>query len=115
MTTQYVLFIVINNIKRFKAVRNKLISLDCNRFTAIDTYGSTELYTDMEFSRLMADTMGEQDSKKYNKTLMMVVESEEVCLKIMDEVQSVMNTEPNKPGGGIMFTIPIVKSHGVRF
>lgn len=115
MKTQYILFLIINNIKKFKDVKKKLIELDYKRFTVIDTYGSTDLSTKMEYSKLLADTMGERDDKKYNKTVFLILDSEEEVIKVMDELEETININTKKPGKGIMFTVPIIMSHGVRF
>lgn len=115
MKTQYVLFLILNDIKRYKDVKKKLIELKYNRFTVIDTIGSTNTFNNMKFSNMFSSTMGETDDKKYNKTLLLVLETEEEVEKIMDEMESTINIDPSKPGKGIMFTIPIIKSSGVRF
>ncbi len=46
---------------------------------------------------------------------MLVLPDEEQVLYVMDELEQILHMDPKKPGKGIMFTIPILTSQGVRF
>lgn len=86
-----------------------------NRFTVIDTYGTTDVLSSMEFSNMLTSTMSGQSNKSYNKTIFMVLQDEEHAIEVMDAVEEVQNLEIMRPGKGIMFTIPIFTSEGVRY
>lgn len=115
MNKGYVLFVIINDAKRFKLVKDKLREMDYNRFTVMDTYGTTDVVDSLEFSSMLSGTMSGQNNKKYNKTLYLVVQTEAEVKDIMDALEAVQNLDYLKPGKGIMFTIPLYTSHGVRF
>jgi len=115
MEKSYLLMIILNDVKRYRKVKSKLQELGCNRYTVIDTYGTTDILEGMEFSNMLRSTLSGQTSKSYNKTIFMVLPSEEEVMTTMDAVESVQHIDVNKPGKGIMFTIPIYTSKGVRF
>ncbi len=115
MEKSYVLFIILNDAKRFRQVKVKFKELGYSRYTVMDTYGTTDVLTSMEFSNMLSGTMSGQSNKSYNKTIFMVLESEEDVETVMDAVEEVQNIDIMKPGKGIMFTIPIMRSEGVRF
>ena len=107
--------IILNDIKRYRKVKAKFKELGYNRYTVLDTYGATDILSSMEFSNMLTGTLSGQSNKRYNKTIFMVLPSEEELLYVMDEVENVQNLDVSKPGKGIMFSIPIIKSKGVRF
>lgn len=115
MTKQYLLIIVLNDSQRFKKVKKKLFELGQNRFTVIDSYGTLDILEGLEFSNMMSESLSGQSGKKYNKTLMLVIEDEDTVNYVMDEIEAVQSYEVKNPGKGIMFTIPIYQSLGVRF
>lgn len=110
MQTQYMLFIVLSDIKKFKSIKKKLVELDYKKFTIVDTMGSMGLNSKMEFSRMLFSAIGGTDKKKYNKMIFLAVESDKEVVKLMDEIEIILNLHDNKLGKGIMFTIPIVKA-----
>lgn len=117
LSKQFVLFIVINNTKKYKSIKKKLADMGYSRFTVLDTVGSTQMdmCKDMEYSNLLFKSLGENEGKRYNKTLLLVLENEEQVLAVMDEIEMILYAESKQPGSGIMFTIPIITSEGVRF
>lgn len=115
MKNQHILFIVLNDLKRYKDIKKRLIALDYNRFTVVDTVGMTGCVDTLEYAKMFSYTVGEIDSKKYNKTIFLVLESDEEVIKVMDEISEIMNLNNDKPGKGIMFSVPILTSQGVRF
>lgn len=115
MNKGYVLFVIVNDAKRFKLVKQKLRELNYNRFTVIDTYGTTDVIDTLEFSSMLSGTISGDNTKKYNKTLYLVVQTETEVKAIMDALEDVQNLDYLKPGKGIMFTIPLYSAHGVRF
>lgn len=115
MEKSYVLFIILNDAKRFRQVKKKLKDMGYNRFTVMDTYGTTDVLSSMEFSNMLSSTLSGQTNKKYNKTIFMVLQDDKNVEIVMDAVEEVQNLDVMKPGKGIMFTIPIFKSEGVRY
>lgn len=115
MNQQYVLVAVINSMKAYKQVKKKLPEIGYERFTVMDSMGATECVDNMEYSQLFAKSISESDSKKYNKTVILVVPNEEEVIRVMDELEKLLHMDPKQPGKGIMFTFPIVSSAGVRF
>lgn len=115
MEKSYVLMIILNDVKRYRQVKKKFKEMGYNRYTVIDTYGTTDILSSMEFSNMLTGTMSGQSNRRYNKTVFMVLPNEEEVKIVMDAVELVQNIEIDKPGKGIMFTIPIYKSKGVRY
>ena len=115
MQEQYVLISVINSSKAYKLVKKRLSEIGYDRFTVIDSIGSTELPGEMEFSNMFSNSLSETDNQKYNKTVFLVLPNEEQVLFVMDELERILHLDPKKPGKGIMFTIPIITAQGVRF
>lgn len=115
MKDNHILFIVLNDLKRYKDIKKRLIAMDYKRFTVIDTVGMTGCVDPMDYAKMFSYTLGEIDSKKYNKTIFLVLESDEEVIKVMDEMSHILNMKTGEPGKGIMFSVPIITSHGVRF
>ena len=115
MEKGYVLFVIFNDVKRFRQVKKTLNDLGYDKYTVFDTYGTTDVLTSMEFSNMLTSTMSGQSNKRYNKTMFMVLEDEAQVEEVMDTVEKVQNLDLKKPGKGIMFTIPIYASKGIRF
>lgn len=115
MDKQYVLISIINTSKAYKHVKKSLKEIGYERFTAMDSVGSTILLENMEFSSMFSHSGSESDYKKYNKTVMLVIRKESEVEKVMDAIEAAIKLDPKHPGKGIMFTIPILASQGVRF
>jgi nitrogen regulatory protein PII len=112
-SNQYILFIVINDIKSFKSVRTKLNQMEMKDYTVLDTMGATSLFDNgTRYSNLMTGMM-HNDNKKYNKTIFLTLPSEENAEQLMDEIGEILHYDVTKPGKGIMFTVPIYKSVGI--
>lgn len=115
MDKGYILFVVINSGRRFKKVKKKLIEMGYNRFTVISTYGTTNVLETVDFGGILAGSLGGQEEHQGSKTLYLVVQTEDEVKEIMDALEEVQNMDVMKPGKGIMFTIPLYSSYGVRF
>lgn len=108
---KFILFIVLNDVKKIKNIKKKLTELKVDKFIVIDTVGSTEAENyGMKYSSMMVDTISNHDSSKYNKTIFVALRSEEQVMTVMDELTDIMELETDKPGKGIMFTVPIYNS-----
>lgn len=110
---QYVLFIVINDMKIFRDVISKLRKIEVKGFTVLDTMGSTNLYGNLHNYAAFMSSISTEDSKRYNKTIYAVVPCEEEAVKVMDEVEKIFNKSSSKVGKGVMFTVPIYSSYGI--
>lgn len=115
MAEQYILFVVLNDLKHYKNIKKKLIDLKYNRFTVVDTIGSTGDIDMLHYTKMLSNTLSETDDTKYNKMVFLVLENEAEVEKVMDALEETISLDPMKPGKGIMFTVPIYTSHGVRF
>lgn len=119
MKQNYILFIVLNNVKKTSGLIKKLKKIGINRFTAMNTFGSQRFCSDTSqgYEPIVAgsakSTMG-HIKRKYNKTFFIALESEEEATRVMDEVEGLLNIHTDKPGDGIMFTIPMWTSSGIR-
>lgn len=116
---QYILFVVLNEVKLLTKILKKLRAIGIERFTVMDTMGSTSLCDagKTEFSPIIAGTVKSSEyhmGQRYNKTIFVVLNSEDEANFVMDEIEGVLNMDVEKPGKGIMFTVPIYSSHGVR-
>ena len=112
---KYILFIVINDVKKVKEIKKKLARMNIARYTIIDTFGETAFEScRMGMSNMMLGSLSNIDNKKYNKTLFVALPSEEKVLKVMDEMEEILGIGKGQVGKGIMFTVPVYCSHGVR-
>lgn len=112
---KYILFIVLNDVKKLKRVKKKFAELDISRYTVIDTFGLSAIDgLDLKISHKTFNYMSNDDNKKYNKTIFVALPSEECAIKIMDEIGKILKIDKGETGKGIMFTVPIYRSHGIR-
>lgn len=112
---KYILFIVINDIKKTKSVKKRLSQLGISRYTVIDTFGLSAIEgCGAKISPKMFNYMNNADNKKYNKTVFVALPTEEAAINVMDEMEIILDLNSDKTGKGIMFTVPIYKSHGIR-
>ncbi|QUH28393.1 P-II family nitrogen regulator [Vallitalea guaymasensis] len=115
LNCKYILFIVINDVKKSKSVKKKLADLGISRYTVIDTFGLSAIEgCNAKISSKMFNYMNNPDNKKYNKTIFVALPTEEAAISVMDEIEIILDLNSDKTGKGIMFTVPIYKSHGIR-
>ena len=114
MKRAYVLFIVIQEHYKAKAVVNRLEEIGAPGATVIDTMGaaslSIPLYNMYDLSSPMTDLAL---ASNFNKTIFSVLPNEKMAILAMDEVSKVLELDSGKPGKGIMFTIPLVGQIGL--
>ncbi|GKX28027.1 hypothetical protein SH1V18_05070 [Vallitalea longa] len=112
---KYILFIVINDIKKSKSIKKKLAELNISRYTVVDTFGLSTLDGfNAKISHKTFNYMNNADNKKYNKTIFVALPTEEAVLKTMNEIEKILELDKGGTGKGIMFTVPIYRSHGIR-
>lgn len=120
MKKQYVLFIVLNNVKKTGKIIKGLKGLGIKGFTVMNTFGSQRYCSsDSKSSSYEPIVAGSSKStmnhmkRKYNKTFFIVLD--EVQLEpVMDEIEGILHMATDKPGQGIMFATPLLTSNGVR-
>lgn len=114
MKRAYVLFIVIQEHYKAKAVVQRLEEIGVPGATVIDTMGaaslSIPLYNMYDLSSPMTDLAL---ASNFNKTIFSVVPNEEMVVLAMDEVSKILEIDNGKTGKGIMFTVPLVGQIGL--
>lgn len=114
MEKAYVLFIVIQEPYKVKAVLEILEKIGVSGATVMDTMGAAKLaiptYNMYDLASPMADLAL---TANFNKTIFSVVRNEETVLIAMDAVEQILEIDGTKTGKGIMFTIPLVGQMGL--
>lgn len=116
---KYILFIVLNKVSKTKNVIKRLKAIGVKRYTLMNTFGAHSICnsdSQQQYEPIVAGTFKSSMThirRKYNKTFFVVLNEEQVE-SVMDEVEEVLHINTNKPGLGIMFTVPIITSEGVR-
>lgn len=113
-----VLFIILNEVNKTKTIIKKLKEIGIDKYTVIDTMGSSNFISNFSnsTSTIVAGSMNNPRmymDKKYNKTFFVALNSEEDALRVMDEVEKILEVDIKKTGKGIMFTVPIYTSKGI--
>ena len=107
-----VLFIVLNDISYLDKILGKFYELGVSGATILDSQGmaSAIVYQEMEsiplFGSLKTLLKG---SKPYNKTILTVIEDEQLLQKTIIEVKELLKDAPH--WAGVMFTIPVGEIH----
>lgn len=116
---KYILFIVLNKVSKTKVIIKRLKSIGVKRYTLMNTFGSHGLCssdTQQQYEPIVAGTFKSSMThikRKYNKTFFIVLDEEQVE-HVMDEIEEILHMDKTKPGLGIMFTVPVLTSEGVR-
>jgi len=114
----YALFIVLNKTEYLKEVIKALgdIGLDCAIMDSISANQYVNFYSPHTFDAynipvvVGSISMAEEDSGViYNKTMIVLVENEEKAEQAMKAVESIVGNM-DRPGTGIMFYVPVVKT-----
>lgn len=119
MEKKYILFIVLNKVSKTKQIIKALKGAGKERFTIMNTFGSHSLCCSKnqdQYEPIVAGTLKSSMThirREYNKTFFVVLQEKEVD-HVMDAVSKVLHMDPKKPGLGIMFTVPVLMSEGVR-
>lgn len=109
------LFIVLNKIEYLDDILDSFIDIGVKGATIIDSQGMG--------SAITSGGMGHEpffgairsfldNSRPYNKTIFTVIEDDEVLDKAVQTVQDIVG-DMNRPGVGMMFTVPVGNTHGM--
>ncbi len=112
----YVLFLVLNKTQYLEEVLISLKKAGVKGATILDSQGmgSTIVAAEMTNVPLFAALRSSFDrDHPYNKTVFTVVDSEELLLKAMEAIKSVVG-ELDKPNEGLMFALPISHVAGIN-
>jgi len=110
-----VLFIVLNEVQYLDDILDSFVDIGVKGATILDSQGmgsaiagggrgSQPLFGSI---RLFLD-----DAKPYNKTIFTVIDDEEVLAKAVETVCNILG-DIDKPGVGMMFTLPVNNVYGI--
>lgn len=114
---EYILFIILNEVNKTREIVKRFKKIGIARYTLINTFGSKSIYSQESFEPIIAGTKSssiDHMRRTYNKTFFVVLKSEEEVFRVMDEVERILYTDQKKTGKGIMFSVPIISSMGIR-
>lgn len=110
-----VLFIVLNEIDLIDEILDEFVEIGVRGATILDSQGMGSAITnsgkgtDPFFGSIRSFL---DNSRPYNKTIFTVIEDEELLNNAIDSVKQIVG-DINKPGVGMMFTVPIGKVYGM--
>ncbi|HHX62993.1 MAG TPA: hypothetical protein GX707_20125 [Epulopiscium sp.] len=114
MEKSFVLFIVIQEHYKAKAVLAKLEEIGVPGATVVETMGAASLsIPTYNMYDLASPTIDLALTSNFNKTIFSVVPNEETVLLAMDEVAKILGMDDSATGKGIMFTVPLVGQMGL--
>lgn len=112
----YVLFLVLNKTQYLEEILIALKKAGVKGATILDSQGMGSTIVASEYSNvpLFAALRSSFDrDHPYNKTIFMVVDSEELLLKSMDAIKSVAG-DLSQPNEGLMFAMPVSHVAGLN-
>lgn len=110
-----VLFIVLNESEYLDDILDSFIEIGVKGATIIDSQGMGSAITnsgrghDPFFGAIRSFL---ENSRPYNKTIFTVIEDEEVLENAIKTVKNIVG-DINKPGVGLMFTVPVGNIYGM--
>ncbi|WHH57533.1 P-II family nitrogen regulator [Petroclostridium sp. X23] len=110
----YVMFAVINDVRKVKPVINKLRELGIKGATIVDTMGGGTYCAHYSGHRPAIGSAYRtmNDAGTFNKTIISVVYCEKHVLAAMDAIEEILGGNMKKSGSGIIFTVPTVDFRG---
>lgn len=110
-----VLFIVLNEPEYLEAILDSFVEIGVKGATILDSQGMGSAITNSgsghePFFGAIRSFL--DNSRPYNKTIFTVIEDEEVLLKAVHAVKYILG-DINKPGVGMMFTLPVGNIYGM--
>lgn len=110
-----VLFIVLNEIEYLDDILDSFIDIGVKGATILDSQGMGSAITNSGRGRepfFGAIRSFLDNARPYNKTIFTVIEDEELLEEAVVTVKKIVG-DINKPGVGLMFTIPVGKIYGM--
>lgn len=110
-----VLFIVLNEIESLDDILDSFIDIGVKGATIIDSQGMGSAITNSgrgseQFFGAIRTFL--DNARPYNKTIFTVIEDEETLVKAVSTVKAILG-DINKPGVGMMFTLPVGDVYGL--
>lgn len=110
-----VLFIVLNEVRYLDDILDSFVDIGVKGATILDSQGMGSAIANggqgnqplFGSIRLFLD-----NAKPYNKTIFTVIDDEEVLAKAVESVCSILG-DIDKPGVGMMFTLPVNNVYGI--
>lgn len=110
-----VLFIVLNEIEYLEDILDGFVDIGVKGATILDSQGMGSAITnsgkgsDPFFGAIRSFL---DNARPYNKTIFTVIEDEEVLSEAVKTVKEILG-DINKPGVGMMFTVPVGNIYGM--
>lgn len=111
----YVLVLVINKTEYMEDVLNNLMEIGVKGATILDSQGmGSKILTQQYASSNLFGALKTAFDREhpYNKTIFTVIESQELLDKAIETIRSIMG-DLDKPGEGLMFTLPVINVLGM--
>lgn len=109
------LFIVLNEIEYLDDILDSFVDVGVKGATILDSQGMGSAITNSGrgsepfFGAIRAFL---DNARPYNKTIFTVIEDEETLSKAVQTVKDILG-DINKPGVGMMFTLPVGNVYGI--
>ncbi|CAK7080103.1 hypothetical protein CIW83_01650 [Tissierella sp. P1] len=110
-----ILFLVLNEVEYLDEILDAFVDVGVRGATILDSQGMGSALTnggkDLPFFGALRNLL--DDSRPYNKTIFTVIEDENVLNDAVKAVKEILG-DMEKPGVGLMFTLPVGKIYGMR-
>lgn len=110
-----ILFLVLNETEYLDDILDAFVEIGVKGATILDSQGMGSALTnggkDTPFFGTLRTLF--DNARPYNKTIFTVIEDEEVLEDAVKAVKEILG-DMEKPGVGLMFTLPIGKIYGMR-
>lgn len=110
-----VLFIVLNEIEFLDEILDGFVDVGVKGATILDSQGMGSAITNSgkgneQFFGAIRSFL--DNARPYNKTIFTVIEDEETLVQVVKTVKNILG-DINKPGVGMMFTVPVGNVYGI--
>ncbi|MBU5427511.1 hypothetical protein KQI41_14050 [Tissierella pigra] len=110
-----ILFLVLNETEYLDEILDGFVEVGVKGATILDSQGMGSALLnggkDIPFFGVLRNLR--DDARPYNKTIFTVIEDDEILDKAVNIVKEVLG-DMEKPGVGLMFTLPVGKIYGMR-
>lgn len=109
-----VLFIVLNKIEYLDEILDSFVDIGVKGATVLDSQGMGSVITNNGESEPFFGAIRAflDNSRPYNKTIFTVIEDEKILEEAVKTVKAIVG-DINKPGKGMMFTLPVNNVYGM--
>lgn len=110
-----ILFLVLNEVEYLDDILDAFVDVGVKGATILDSQGMGSALSDggknLPFIGSLRNLLNE--ARPYNKTIFTVIEDDEILEDAVKAVKEILG-DMDKPGVGLMFTLPIGKIYGMR-